>query len=387
VSVTAPAGFVAGGHACGIKASGRPDLSLVATADGRAVPAAATFTANRLKAAPVLVSAEHLAATGGRAAAVILNSGNANAATGAAGREHAERMCAATAAVLGCAREEVLVCSTGLIGIPLPIGVVDAGIAPLAARRHRDGGREAAVAIMTTDTVAKEALVAGPGFTVGGMAKGAAMLAPDMATMLAVLTTDASADHATLTRLLRAGVAGSFNRMTVDGCTSTNDTVIILASGAAGAVAEDDLGEAIAGACFSLATQMVGDAEGATKVVRVEVTGAASGDDAGRGARTIAESQLVKCSWYGEDPYWGRIGSELGSAGIDFDPDRLAVSYGDVTVAAGGIAVDHDEAALKEYMSGRFLTVRADLGLGDGSGFVLTNDLSHAYIDENMGTS
>jgi glutamate N-acetyltransferase/amino-acid N-acetyltransferase len=387
VSVTAPAGFVAAGVACGIKPSGRPDLSLVATTDGRPVPAAATFTANRLKAAPVVVSMHHLAATGGHAAAVILNSGNANAATGVSGRDHAERMCAGAAQALGCVPEEVLVCSTGLIGIPLPIDVVEAGIAALVSSRHADGGRDAAVAIMTTDTVAKEALVAGRGFTVGGMAKGAAMLAPNMATMLAVLTTDAASDPATLTRLLQHGVAESFNRMTVDGCTSTNDTVIILASGAAGPVDEAELGAAIAAACFSLATQMVGDAEGATKVVRVEVAGAASDDEAARGARKVAESQLVKCSWFGEDPYWGRIGSELGSAGIEFDPDRMAVAYGDVTVAAGGIAVDHDEAALKEHMAGRFLTVRADLGLGDGEAYVLTNDLSHAYIDENKGTS
>jgi glutamate N-acetyltransferase/amino-acid N-acetyltransferase len=387
VSVTAPGGFVAAGRACGIKASGRPDLSLVATADGRPVPAAATFTANRLKAAPVLVSADHLAATGGHAAAVILNSGNANAATGAPGRQHAERMCAATAAALGCAPEDVLVCSTGLIGIPLPIDVVEAGIAPLVASRRADGGRDAAVAIMTTDTVAKEALVVGPGFTVGGMAKGAAMLAPNMATMLAVLTTDAASDPATLGRLLQNGVAESFNRMSVDGCTSTNDTVIILASGAAGSVDEGELATAIAAACFSLATQMVGDAEGATKVVRVEVVGAASDDEAAHGARKVAESQLVKCSWYGEDPYWGRIGSELGSAGIEFDPDRLAVAYGDVVVASAGVTVEHDEVALKQHMGGRYLTVHADLGLGDGSAFVLTNDLSHAYIDENKGTS
>ncbi|MDQ1424342.1 MAG: glutamate N-acetyltransferase / amino-acid N-acetyltransferase [Acidimicrobiaceae bacterium] len=387
MSVTAPGGFVAAGGACGIKANGRPDLSLVATADGGAVAAAATFTANRLKAAPVLVTAAHLAATGGHAAAVILNSGNANAATGASGRQHAERMCAATAAALGCAPEEVLVCSTGLIGIPLPIDAAEAGIAPLVASRSADGGRDAAVAIMTTDTVAKEALFAGRRFSVGGMAKGAAMLAPNMATMLAVLTTDAAADPATLKRLLQAGVAESFNLMSVDGCTSTNDTVIILASGVAGPVPEEELGPAIAAACFSLATQMVGDAEGATKVVRVEVVGAASDDEAARGARKVAESQLVKCSWYGEDPYWGRIGSELGSAGIDFDTDRLAVAYGGVVVAAEGIAVDHDEAALKQHMGGRFLTVRADLGLGSGSAFVLTNDLSHAYVDENMGTS
>ena len=387
MSVTAPGGFVAAGIACGIKPSGRPDLAGVATSDGRPVPSAAVFTANKLAAAPVVVSRDHLAATAGHAAAVILSSGNANASTGAPGVEHAVRMCTATASALGCAPSDVLVCSTGLIGIPLPIDVIEAGIGPLVAARHEAGGRDAAIAIMTTDTLAKEALVAGDGFTVGGMAKGAAMLAPNMATMLAVLTTDAAADPATLARALRSGVAASFNRMSVDGCMSTNDTVIMLASGRAGPVEEAALAQAVEAACFSLATQMVGDAEGATKVVRVEVTGAASHDDAARGARRIADSQLVKCSWFGEDPYWGRIGSELGSAGIDFDPDRFSIAYGGVVVASGGVAIDHDEAALKEHMAGRFLRVTADLGLGDGRDFVLTNDLSHGYIDENKATS
>ena len=294
MSVTSAAGFVAAGVAAGIKPSGDPDLALVATADGAPVAAAATFTQNRLAAAPVEVSRRHLAVTGGRASAVVLNSGNANAATGAAGRADAERMAATTAAALGCRPEDVLVCSTGLIGIPLPIDVVLAGIPAAAAVRSPEGGPAAARAIMTTDTVAKETLVHRPGFVVGGMAKGAAMLAPNMATMLAVLTTDAASDPATLQRLLAAGVATSFNVMLSDGCTSTNDTVILLASGLAGPVGEDDLGEAVAEACFSLAAQMVGDAEGATKVVRVEVTGAASDAEALAGARAVATSALVQ---------------------------------------------------------------------------------------------
>jgi glutamate N-acetyltransferase/amino-acid N-acetyltransferase len=378
---------VAAGIACGIKASGNPDLSLVATADGAPVPAAAVFTQNKVAAAPVQVSRAHLAETGGRAAAVVLNSGNANAATGAEGHRHAEETCAGVAAELGCEPEDVLVCSTGLIGIPLPIEPLLKGIPGLVASRSSDGGTDAAVAIMTTDTVAKEALVAGPGFTVGGMAKGAAMLAPNMATMLAVLTTDAEAGHDVLQRVLTAAVDTSFNIMTVDGCTSTNDTVILLASGLAGPVDEADLAAAVADACFSLASQMVGDAEGATKVVRVEVDGAASDAEAAIGARKIAESQLCKCSWYGQDPYWGRIASELGSAGIELDPRRLSIRYGGTVVASGAVAVEHDAAAVAAHMAGRYLVVRAELGVGDGSAFVLTNDLTHAYIDENMGTS
>ena len=387
MSVTAADGFVAAGGHCGVKAAGVPDLAVVATDDGTAVPAAAVFTSNKMTAAPVVVTAQHLDASGGRAAAVVLNSGNANAATGERGVLDAERMCARTADAIGCDRREVLVCSTGLIGIPLPIDVIEEGIAEVASARSRDGAADAAGAIMTTDTRRKEVVVAGPSFTVGGMAKGAAMLAPDMATMLAVLTTDAAADAATLKAALVAGVEHSFNALSVDGCTSTNDTVILLASGRAGPVDAAALHGAVAEACGSLAAQMAGDAEGATKVVRVRVKGAASDAEARRGARKIAESQLVKCSWYGKDPYWGRVASELGSAGIHFDAASLTVSYGGITVAAGGISVDHDEAALRDHMAGRDLDLVADLGLGTGEAVILTNDLTHAYVDENMGTS
>jgi glutamate N-acetyltransferase/amino-acid N-acetyltransferase len=219
------------------------------------------------------------------------------------------------------------------------------------------------------------------------MAKGAAMLAPNMATMLAVLTTDAAAEPDQLQAVLQRAVDASFNRIVSDGCTSTNDTVILLASGLAGPVAEAELETAVGEACFSLAAQMVGDAEGATKVVRVEVVGAASDDDADRGARAIARSQLTKCSWFGEDPYWGRVGSDLGSAGIAFDPLRFSIAYGGTVVAADGVNADHDAAAVAEHMAGRHLRITADLGLGDGHAFVLTNDLTYGYIDENKGTS
>ncbi len=389
MSVTAAKGFVASGIHCGVKASGDPDLALVATAHGRPVAAAAVFTDNKMTAAPVLTSEAHLRRTGGRAVAVILNSGNANAATGAAGRRDAEAMCAATASALGCDPTEVLVCSTGLIGIPLPIDAIVGGVPALVSARRGDGGEDAAEAIRTTDTHRKESVapIDGSSAVVGAMAKGAAMLAPNMATMLAVLTTDAAAEPDVLRDLLRAGVAGSFNTLMTDACRSTNDTVAILASGAAGPVDTEALGRAIAAVCADLAAQMAGDAEGATKVVTLTVTGAVSDADAEAGARQIARSALCKCSWFGRDPYWGRLASELGSAGIAFDQERIAVRYGGIEVAAGGVSVSHDAEAVATHMDQRHLDIVCDLGLGDGTFTVLTNDLTHDYIDENTGGS
>ena len=387
MSVTGPAGFVAGGLACGIKASGAPDLAIVATASGRSVPVAGVFTANKATAAPVLVSQAHLATTGGRAAAVVLSSGNANAATGAAGRADAERMCALTAASLTCTTDQVLVCSTGLIGIPLPMDRLEEGIPAATATLRPDGGGAAAEAIRTTDTVRKEVLIEGEGFSVGGMAKGSAMLAPNMATMLAVLTTDAEATPRELQEALAAGVAVSFNVLSTDGCTSTNDTVLLLASGLAGEVDPAELHQAVGAACADLARQMAGDAEGATKVVTVRVVGAASDADAAAAARQIADSALCKCSWYGQDPYWGRVVSEVGVSGAALDQDLVSVSYGGITVCRGGVAAMHDVRALQQVMAARELELVCDLGLGSGVGVILTNDLTHAYVDENMGTS
>ena len=382
--VTAPSGFVAAGLACGIKVSGDPDLTLVATDDGRPVAAAAVFTTNKATAAPVNVTRAHLAATAGRATAVVVNSGCANAATGATGDADAERMCELVAAGLGCDPSEVLVCSTGLIGYYLPMPAVEKGIGPLVAARHGEGGAAAARAMMTTDTVPKEVVVAGDGYVVGGMAKGAAMLAPDMATMLAVLTTDAEVEPDQLLVHLRAAVADSFNAMVVDGCTSTNDTVIVLANGRSGRPLEAHV---LAEACAQLARMMAADAEGATKLARIRVHGAASDADARRAARKVAESQLVQCSLYGADPYWGRIVSELGSAGVDFDPARVSVSYGDVEVCRDGIAADHDQAAVAAHLAGRDVVITADLGLGEGRAAMLFSDLTPGYIDENMRTS
>ncbi len=390
MSVTTPAGFVAAGVHCGVKPDAAAlDLAVVATDDAVAVTAAAVFTSNRAPAAPVEVSRAHLAATGGRAAAVVLNSGNANAATGSTGREHAERTCALVAEALGCAPEEVLVCSTGLIGIPLDIDAVVSGIEPLAAARGADvtSGEAAATAILTTDTVPKQVVIGRPGFAIGGMAKGAAMLAPNMATMLAVLTTDAAIGPADLSAALGIAVEHSFNDLTVDGATSTNDTVMVLSSGRGSTPSGTVFRDALTEACASLAAQMADDAEGATKVVTMRVVGAASPDDAARAARKVAESQLVKCSLYGADPYWGRIISELGSADVTFDPDLVSVAYGGIAVCVEGVAAVHDAAAVAAHMAGRRVEIVADLGLGSGEASLLTNDLTPGYIDENMRTS
>ncbi|MDA8310376.1 MAG: bifunctional glutamate N-acetyltransferase/amino-acid acetyltransferase ArgJ [Actinomycetota bacterium] len=392
MSVTAPEGFVAAGGAVGIKPKGAADLAVVATADGRAVPAAGVFTQNLAAAAPVQVTRAHLTASAGRAAAIVLTSGNANAATGHPGMAAARALCEAVALGVGAAPHEVLVCQTGLIGVPFPTEVLGA-VAPVVARRDsgEDAGRAAAEAIMTTDTVRKEAvahLEGGAGrCTVGGMAKGAAMLAPHMATMLAVLTTDAQASPAMLHALLRDAVDASFNSVTVDGCTSTNDTVLLLASGRAGPVPGERLGDAVGAVCRSLAEQMVADAEGATKTARVVVTGAASDAEAHAAARKVASSLLVKCSLNGADPYWGRVVSELGSAGVAFDLARTSVAYGGILVCVQGEAAAHDAGALASHMAGRTVEIACDLGMGDGVGAVLATDLGHGYIDENRTTS
>jgi glutamate N-acetyltransferase/amino-acid N-acetyltransferase len=386
--VTSAHGFVANGVDCGIKPDGQRDLALVTTDDRRPVTAAAVFTSNKATAAPVQVSRANLEATSGQAAAVIINSGNANAATGEAGRRDALRMCELTAEQLGCRAEEVLVCSTGLIGFNLPMDRLEAGIPKVTSTLDREGGTRAAEAILTTDTTEKEVTIVESGFIVGGMAKGAAMLRPDMATMLAVLTTDATVDSDVALHALRAAVRDSFNLLSVDGCQSTNDTVILLASGRDTVpVDENLLTDAVTRACCELAAQMAGDAEGATKVIWVEVKGAAGDAEAEQGARAVAESALVKCSFYGEDPYWGRVVSELGSAGIAFDPDKVSVAYGGTVVCRDGVAVDHDVQAVRHHLAGRHVQVVADLGLGGGIGRILTNDLTPAYIAENMRTS
>jgi len=389
VSVTAPRGFRATGVAAGVKESGALDLALVAADPAGPVSAAATFTTNRAAAAPVRLSQAHLRTTGGRASAIVLNSGCANAATGAAGDAAARTTAAAVAAGLGVAVETVLVCSTGLIGIQLPLGRVEAAVPGLVSclGAGREDGGLAAEAILTTDTHRKEVVVEAAGFRVGGMAKGAGMIAPNMATMLAVLTTDAHVAPDVLAESLRRAVRASFNELTVDGCTSTNDTVAVLASGLGDAVAPDALTEALTSACADLAFQLAEDAEGTTRVARVHVLGAKSDADARRAARAVAESNLVKTSLYGADPYWGRIVSELGASGAAFDLDRVRVSYGETLVFERGTEVAHDRDAAARYLSAPVVEVSCDLGLGTAHATVLTTDLGPGYIEENMRTS
>lgn len=400
MSITAAKGFVAGGVACGIKESGAPDLALVATADRRAVAAAGVFTTNLATAAPVQVSKQHIA--GGLAAAVVLNSGNANAATGEDGRRNARRMCALAAEGLGVEPSEILVCSTGLIGIPLPMSPIESGLPVLAASLGggEAAGVAAAEAIMTTDTARKEAVAVfddglGVTHTVGGMAKGAAMLAPAMATMLAVITTDADVDRAALQTALTSAVDATFDNLVVDGCRSTNDTVIVLASGKAGGqpihlrsgARFAAFADALTDVCRSLTEQMARDAEGATKLARISVVGARSTADARLAARGVAGSQLVQCSLYGADPYWGRVLSELGASGAFLEPERVDISYSGVVVCRDGIACEHDAPSLAEVMAGREIEIRCDLRVGHGEATVLCTDLTPAYIDENMRTS
>jgi glutamate N-acetyltransferase / amino-acid N-acetyltransferase len=397
VSVTTPRGFEAAGIACGIKSSGAPDLALVATTDRKPVSAAAVFTTNRAQAAPVQISREHLG--DGRATAVVLNSGNANAATGEDGRRDARSMCELTAESLECDPSDVLVCSTGLIGIPLPMEPIAAGIPKLAETLAPTKGNLAAEAILTTDTRTKEfadrlALGDGKIGHVGAMAKGAAMLSPGMATMLAVITTDVAMPPDVLRSMLVDAVDDSFHRLSVDGSMSTNDTVIALTSGAAGnePISEgtalySEAARVLHWCCISLAGAMAFDAEGRTKLAVVVVKRARTDDDARRAARAVANSQLVQCSLNGGDPYWGRVLSEVGASGAVFDPENVDIAYDDVVVCRNGVAADHDADALAAVMSTPTVTITCDLHAGDSEAGITTTDLSHAYIDENRRTS
>ena len=392
MSVTSVPGFAASGVACGIKSSGVPDLALVATTNRKPVPAAGVFTTNLACAAPVQVSRAHLAS--GHSAAVILNSGNANAATGEYGRGVAKEMCSLVAAPLGVGTEEVLVCSTGLIGIPMSIDPIAAGIPGLVANLGTDAtaGESAAQAILTTDTVRKESFISSNGFCVGAMAKGAAMLAPAMATMLAVIVTDAVATPDLLKQALAYGVRDSFNMLLVDGAMSTNDTVLLLANGSSNVNTNTKsrataFMDAVGETCAQLSVAMAADAEGATKLATIVVRGARTESDARQAARSVAASQLVQCSLYGSDPYWGRVLSELGASGATFDPERTTISYNSVTVCRNGVAAAHDEIALAQTMGQREILIECNLQAGDKSATMHFTDLSHAYIDENAATS
>jgi glutamate N-acetyltransferase/amino-acid N-acetyltransferase len=415
MTVTSPRGFSAAGVAAGIKESGGADVAVVLN-DGPSCAAAGVFTSNRVKAAPVLWSQQVL--LGGRLRGVVLNSGGANACTGPAGfadthqtAEHLAAVMSASgdatasdgggagagagvgaggsgagggAALLGAnavGAGEIAVCSTGLIGDRLPLDRLLAGVTEAVAAASRDGGLAAADAIRTTDTVPKTCSVAGPGYLIGGMAKGAAMLAPALATMLVVLTTDADLQADELDAALRGAVAETFDRLDTDGCMSTNDTVLLLASGAA--QTQPELAEFTAlltGACADLARQMQEDAEGASKAIAIEVTGAANEADAVTVGRAIARCSLLKCAIHGEDPNWGRVLAAVGTTDAVFEPDELDVAINGVWVCRRGAAAD--DRALVD-LKPRDVTITVNLSAGSHAATILTTDLTAEYVYEN----
>ena len=385
--VCAPQGFVAAAVSAGIKypEGSRDDLALIAAREPAL--AAATFTTNRVKAAPVLVSAEHLRSP--RARAVILNSGNANACTGAPGLADARAMAAATAAALGAQPAEILVCSTGRIGVPLPIERMTARAPALAAALDAKSSLAAAKAIMTSDTVPKEFAVefvsGGRKFRVGGIAKGAGMIDPNMATMLSVITTDAALTRAELRAALKLAVERSFNRITIDGDMSTNDTVILLASERAGRPDPADFQAAIEAVALDLAKKIVLDGEGVSRFVEVEVRGAKSARDARLAAEAIANSTLTKCAWAGGDPNWGRILDAVGYSGATFDPDQADIDYDRVPAVRGGMPAKTPFAKLQAVAAKKSFKVTVDLHAGAASHVVFTTDLTEEYVRLNLG--
>ncbi|MEU8837576.1 bifunctional glutamate N-acetyltransferase/amino-acid acetyltransferase ArgJ [Streptomyces roseus] len=394
MTVTAAQGFTAAGIAAGIKANGNPDLALVVN-NGPRLAAAGVFTSNRVKAAPVLWSEQVL--RGSVISAVVLNSGGANACTGPKGFQDTHATAEKVAAALnahGPGGEhstgehnagEIAVASTGLIGVLLPMDKLLPGIDTAVAALSADGGEDAAIAIKTTDTVHKTAVVTQDGWTVGGMAKGAGMLAPGLATMLVVLTTDADVDGATLDQALRSATRTTFDRVDSDGCMSTNDTVLLLASGASGRVpAYEAFAEAVRTVCDDLARQLIGDAEGASKDIRIEVVGALTEGDAVEVGRSIARNNLLKCAIHGEDPNWGRVLSAIGTTRAAFDPDRLNVAINGVWVCKNGsVGEDRDLVSMKD----REVRITADLATGSESAVIWANDLTAEYVHENSAYS
>ncbi|MEE1752619.1 bifunctional glutamate N-acetyltransferase/amino-acid acetyltransferase ArgJ [Streptomyces sp. SP18CS02] len=382
MSVTAAKGFTAAGIAAGIKESGNPDLALVVN-NGPRRTAAGVFTSNRVKAAPVLWSEQVV--KGGELAAVVLNSGGANACTGPKGFQDTHATAEKAAEVLEVGAGQVAVASTGLIGVLLPMDKLLPGVEKAAKELSAHGGEKAAIAIKTTDTVHKTSVVTRDGWTVGGMAKGAGMLAPGLATMLVVLTTDADLDAPTLDRALRDATRLTFDRVDSDGCMSTNDTVLLLASGAAGvSPAYAEFAEAVRAVCDDLARQLIGDAEGASKDIRIEVVNAASEEDAVEVGRSIARNNLLKCAIHGEDPNWGRVLSAIGTTGAVFEPDRLNVAINDVWVCRNGSVGEDRDLVDMRY---REVRITADLAAGNESAVIWANDLTADYVHENSAYS
>jgi glutamate N-acetyltransferase/amino-acid N-acetyltransferase len=355
--------------------------------DGPEQSAAAVLTENRVKAAPVKWTQNVV--RDGALRAVVLNSGGANACTGVAGAEDTAQTAAHAAQQLSCSSDEIAVCSTGLIGIRLPMSKLLAGVTAAVSTLSADGGADAAQSIMTTDTTPKTAERTVGAVTLGGMAKGAGMLAPGLATMLVVITTDAQVAPATLDAALRAATRVTFDRLDSDGCMSTNDTVVAMASGSSGVMVGRDLDEAefveaLTGLCHSLAQQLLADAEGASKQIEIQVEGASSEADAVAVGRAIARSNLFKCAIHGEDPNWGRVLAAAGTTTAEFDPDQIVVSMNGVTVCAGGSALA-DEPHVD--LSGETVTVRVELGAGSADARIWTNDLTAAYVHENSAYS
>ncbi|MFE2824276.1 bifunctional glutamate N-acetyltransferase/amino-acid acetyltransferase ArgJ [Streptomyces sp. NPDC059271] len=383
MSVTAAQGFTAAGIAAGIKENGNPDLALVVNTGPRRA-AAGVFTSNRVKAAPVLWSEQVVRS--GELTAVVLNSGGANACTGPKGFQDTHATAEKVAEALGdTGAGSVAVCSTGLIGVLLPMDRLLPGVDRAVAALSPHGGEKAAIAIKTTDTVHKTSVATRAGWTVGGMAKGAGMLAPGLATMLVVITTDADVLAEALDRALRDATRTTFDRVDSDGCMSTNDTVLLLASGASGVTPEHaEFAEAVREVCDDLGQQLIRDAEGATKDIRIEVVGAATEDDAVEVGRSIARNNLLKCALHGEDPNWGRVLSAIGTTKAAFEPDRLNVAINGVWVCKnGGVGEDRDRVDMRY----REVHVVADLAAGDATATIWTNDLTADYVHENSAYS
>ena len=382
MSVTAPKGFRAAGVRAGLKASGRRDVALVVN-DGPLRAGAAVFTSNRFKANPVLWSEQVV--RDGRVVAAVLNSGGANCGTGPAGFQTTHASAEAVAAFLGAGAGDVVVCSTGLIGPLFSRDRLLSGVTAAHAALSADGGADAATAICTTDTVTKQAVVSGDGWTVGGMAKGAGMLAPALATMLVVLTTDADVDAGQCDAALRAATRTTFDRLDSDGCQSTNDTVLLMASGAAGIrPVPADFAEALRQVCQELALQLLHDAEGSEHDIAIEVVGALSEDDAVEVGRSVARSSLFKCAVFGEDPNWGRVLASVGTTRADFDVYAVDVTFNGVQVCRAGQA--HEDPTRVRFV-GRDVHVQVDLHAGAATATIRTNDLTTAYVHENSAYS